>query len=209
MSFLVDHLSPLSTKGIHKLAYPTAYDAAQWPCTESTSDLVGDFIVIGSHRLRYRTDSDTVSTIELMGRLIRHARLRSTLTVGALAVSMIKASFRGLLVTAVGRTSLFAAGFAATAVGTVTLSTITGTADIENATASLRATKRMTENNFRCVGHPRPKAGLDNSHQSWQLGAIRVDGVSDMSRQQRTSVVTAAGVFFHPPQEKHYTVTKR
>ena len=82
---------------------------------------------------------------------------------------------------AVGRTSLFVAGFAPTAVGTVTLSAIAGTADIENATTSLRTTKRVTENNFRCAGHPRLKAGLDNGHQSWQLGVISVGGVSDMS----------------------------
>jgi hypothetical protein len=81
--------SPLSEKGIHKPAYPTADDAAQWACTENRSDLVEGFIVIRSDRLSHRSDTDTASAMEPTGRLIRHARLRPALSVSSLAVSMI------------------------------------------------------------------------------------------------------------------------
>ena len=54
-------------------------------------------------------------------------------------------------------------GLFATGIAAVLLPTITMPANPENRTATARAAKSLTQNNFSCRCHPRPKARLDNS----------------------------------------------
>jgi hypothetical protein len=106
------------------------------------------------------------------GTLIRHVTCGQPLPVGPLTVPVIEPSFNAPLMTDVGGTSLLTAPFGTAEVAAILLSPITVAADPENDAATLCPAKPLTQNNFVCVGHSRPKARLDISGRSWQLKAI-------------------------------------
>lgn len=108
----------------------------------------------------------------LGGTLIRHAGSGLALPVGPLTVPVIEPSFKAPLMTEVGGASLLAAPFGAAEVAAILLSAITMSADPKDNAAVLSPTKPLTQNNFACMCHPRPKARLDISCRSWQPKAI-------------------------------------
>ena len=107
-----------------------------------------------------------------MGRLIRHeifCRFCLTLPVSPLMASMISSSLRTLLMTAVRGSPLFPANFGAAAIAAVALPAVTAAANPKQSAATRCDAQSLTENIFSCLYHPRLKARLDISRQSWQL----------------------------------------
>ena len=104
--------------------------------------------------------------------MIRHAGSVPPLPVGSLTVSMIEPSFDTLLMTEVCSASLLAAPFDAAEIAAILLSAITMSAEPKDNAAILSPTKPLTQNEFACMLHSRPKARLDISGRSWQLSAI-------------------------------------
>lgn len=82
------------------------------------------------------------------GSLIRHVSYALAFSVGPLTISMIQFSFRTLLVSAIGFTSLLTAGLGTAALATVALSLITGTADPKDGAAPACVAKSLTKNNL-------------------------------------------------------------
>jgi hypothetical protein len=171
--FLVDHVSPQSMKRIHEPARPMADDAVRYSGPVNHSNLGRWFAAVygGGRWCDYRQE-DIAKERAGGGTLIRHARFSQALTIGSLTVSMIKCSFKSLLMAEVRCPSLFPATSGAAAVTTILLSPIAVATDPKDSTTTLCPAKSLTENNFACVFHPRPKARLDNSCRSWQLNAI-------------------------------------
>ncbi len=106
------------------------------------------------------------------GTLIRHAGCDELLSVGTLTVSVIELSFKTPLMTEVCGASLVGASFGAAEIAAILMAAITVAADPERTAVTLCPTKSLTQNNFVCMYHPRPKARLDISCRSWQLKAI-------------------------------------
>jgi hypothetical protein len=104
--------------------------------------------------------------------LIRHAQGGSTLPVGFLTVAMIELTFYALLMTEVCGPSLLATPFATAEVAAILLSPVAGAADPERNATTLSPAKPLTQNDFGCSFHSRPKARLDISRQSWQPKSI-------------------------------------
>jgi hypothetical protein len=92
-----------------------------------------------------------------------------------LAVTVIRTSFRSLLVAAVGQASLLPANLLSTQRAAVVLPPVTVAADPEDLATLAGTAKSLTEDNFGADRHPRPKVGLDNGDRSWQVETI-VDG---------------------------------
>lgn len=83
----------------------------------------------------------------------------------ALAVAMIEASFRALLVAAVGLAALMNACLLAAGQAAIALPAITARAQTENGVAFAAQANPQPENNLTIVGHARRRAQLDNSSQ--------------------------------------------
>jgi hypothetical protein len=92
-----------------------------------------------------------------------------------LAVAVIRTPFRRLLVAAVGQASLLPASLPSTQRAAVVLPTVTVAADPEDLATVASTAKSLKQDNFGADRHPRPKVGLDNGEQSWQVETI-VDG---------------------------------
>jgi hypothetical protein len=90
----------------------------------------------------------------------------------ALAIAMVLAPFRTLLVTAVGQAVLLLARALPTEVAAVVLSPVTVATDPEDLTTTAGTTNSLTEDNFGVGRHPRPEVGLDNGDRSWQLETV-------------------------------------
>ncbi len=101
------------------------------------------------------------------GRLIRHADLM-TAAVGALAITMIEASFGALLVTAIGFAALEAAGFFTAPGAAITLAAVTMAAEIKHRAAGREVTHALAKNRGTSDGHRFRQAALDNRRRSWQ-----------------------------------------
>ena len=97
--------------------------------------------------------------------MIRHAGLRPAAPIGALTISVIESSFEALLMAQVCRKPLLAARLDPTAITAVLLAAITMPANPEYSTAMLCPANSLTQNNFNCCFHPRPKARLDKRRQ--------------------------------------------
>ncbi len=138
--------------------------ATRWP--EQTA------LVFGDRRWRKRRREDIANRRAGGGTLIRHARFSPPLPVGTLTVSMIESSFDTLLVAEVRSASLLTATSGAAAGTTILLSPVTVAADPKDNATTLFPAKPLTQNNFACVFHSRPKARLDMGRRSWQLNAI-------------------------------------
>jgi len=104
-----------------------------------------------------------------MGRLIRHASWGVTLAVGTLPVAMIEPALRTPLVAAVGSTVLSAPGRTAAHRAAIALSAITVLTDPEHRLTSSAAANPLPQNHFARKRHARPRRGLDNGSQSWQV----------------------------------------
>ena len=94
----------------------------------------------------------------------------------ALAIAVVLAPFRTLLVAAVSQAVLLSARLLPTEVAAVVLSSVTVATDPENLIAVACPANSLTEDNFDVRRHPRPKVGLDNGDRSWQLETILVFG---------------------------------
>ena len=94
----------------------------------------------------------------------------------ALAIAMVLAPFRALLVPAVGQAVLLPARLLSTEVTAVVLSPITVATDPEDLATAAGTTNSLTEDNFGAGRHPRPKVGLDNGDRSWQLEHLLMFG---------------------------------
>ena len=94
----------------------------------------------------------------------------------ALAIAMVLAPFRALLVTAVGQAVLLPARLLSTEVAAVVLSPVTVATDPEDLATAASTANSLTKDNFGVGRHPRPKVGLDNGDRSWQLETILVFG---------------------------------
>ena len=90
-------------------------------------------------------------------------RLGPAVTVLALPVAMIKASFRALLVAAVRLPALMNARLLTAGQAAIALSTITAGAQKENGAALAAQANPQPENKLTIVGHARRRAQLDNS----------------------------------------------
>ena len=86
-----------------------------------------------------------------------------------LAIAMVLAPFRTLLVAVVGQAVLLPARLLPTEAAAVVLSPVTMATDPEDLATAAGTTNSLTEDNFGVGRHPRPKAGLDNGDRSWQL----------------------------------------
>jgi hypothetical protein len=94
----------------------------------------------------------------------------------ALAIAMVLAPFRALLVTAVGQAVLMPARLLPTEVTAVVLSPVTVATDPEDLATAAGTTNPLTEDNFGVGRHPRPAVGLDNGDRSWQLEHLLMFG---------------------------------
>ena len=94
----------------------------------------------------------------------------------ALAIAVVLAPFRTLLVAAVSQAVLLSARLLPTEVAAVVLSSVTLATDPENLIAVACPANSLTEDNFDVRRHPRPKVGLDNGHRSWQLEHLLMFG---------------------------------
>jgi hypothetical protein len=94
----------------------------------------------------------------------------------ALAIAMVLAPFRALLVTEVGQAVLLPARLLSTEVAAVVLSPVTMTTDPEDLATAAGTANSLTEDNFGVGRHPRPKVGLDNGDRSWQLEHLLMFG---------------------------------
>lgn len=92
-----------------------------------------------------------------------------TLAVGTLPVAMIEPALRTLLVAAVGSTVLSPPGFAAAHLAAIALSAVTMLTDPEHRMTSTAAANSLPQNHFARKRHARPRRGLDNGSQSWQV----------------------------------------
>jgi hypothetical protein len=92
----------------------------------------------------------------------------------ALAIAMVLAPFRTLLVTAVGQAVLLLARSLPTELAAVVLSPVTVATDPEDLATTAGTTNSLTEDNFGVGRHPRPEVGLDNGDRSWQLETVDV-----------------------------------
>jgi len=90
----------------------------------------------------------------------------------ALAIAMVLAPFRTLLVAVVGQAVLLPARLLPTEAAAVVLSPVTMAADPEDLATAAGTTNSLTEDNFEAGRHPRPKVGLDNGDRSWQLETL-------------------------------------
>jgi hypothetical protein len=94
----------------------------------------------------------------------------------ALAIAMVLAPFRTLLVAAVGQAVLLPARLLPTEVAAVVLSPVTVATDPEDLATAASTTNSLTEDNFGVRRHPRPAVGLDNGDRSWQLEHLLMSG---------------------------------
>jgi hypothetical protein len=94
----------------------------------------------------------------------------------ALAIAMVLAPFRALLVTVVGQAVLLLAHALPTEVAAVVLSSVTVTTDPEDLATAAGTTNSLTEDNFGVGRHLRPEVGLDNGDRSWQLEHLLMFG---------------------------------
>ena len=94
----------------------------------------------------------------------------------ALAIAMVLAPFRALLVTAVGQAVLLPARLLSTELAAVVLSPVTMATDPEDLATAAGTANSLTEDNFGVGRHPRPKVGLDNGDRSWQLEHLLMFG---------------------------------
>ena len=94
----------------------------------------------------------------------------------ALAIAMVLAPFRALLVPAVGQAVLLPARLLSTEVAAVVLSPVTVATDPEDLATAASTTNSLTEDNFGAGCHPRPQVGLDNGDRSWQLEHLLMFG---------------------------------
>jgi len=120
----------------------------------------------------------------------------------ALAVAMVLASFRTLLVAAVGQAVLLPTRFEPTPRAAVVLSTVTLAADPEEPATVAGTTKSWTENNFGTGRHPRPKVGLDKGDRSWQLETVNESGYLMKVCQTGNPTVSSGWVPPFPHQQK-------
>ena len=109
-------------------------------------------------------------------RYIRHANRGVAQPILALAIAMVLAPFRALLVTAVGQAVLLPARLLSTEVAAVVLSSVTVATDPEDLATAAGTTNSLTEDYFGAGRHPRPKVGLDNGDRSWQLEHLLMFG---------------------------------
>jgi len=110
---------------------------------------------------------------------------------------MILASFRTLLVAAVGQAMLLPTRLLPTEMTAVVLSPVTVATDPEDPATAAGTTNSLTEDNFAADRHPRPKVGLDNGDRSWQLETILVSGY--LMKVCHTGNPTALTVGFSSP----------
>lgn len=90
------------------------------------------------------------------------------LAVSSLAIGVIELRFRARLVFSVGLAALRQSCRMSAGVAAVTLTVITGAADIKNNAASRTSTDSLAYLNFPQGARAFLKAGLDNGRQSWQ-----------------------------------------
>jgi hypothetical protein len=121
-----------------------------------------------------RPCGDIARRSERNGRCIRHASLRTALSVFPLTVAMIETALRAVLMTTVSPAPLFPQGSVATPRTAITLTPITGAANNENRVAC--AASLLPKNNLALTRHPRRQVGLDNGDRSWQGRSIPMDG---------------------------------
>jgi hypothetical protein len=95
--------------------------------------------------------------------MIRHAAFQ-TGSIGSLAVAVVQASFRTLLMSTVGGTALLKTGPGTAGLAAVALSPIAGTANPEHGSTAEGATESLTKNQFSMDLHPVSQAGLDKRH---------------------------------------------
>jgi hypothetical protein len=109
------------------------------------------------------------------GTLIHNGNCREPLSIGSLAIPLIKSSFESLPVTEVCRSTLGATSLVAAVIAAITLAPITTTAYPENGAAPTPAAKPLTQNIICGVSHSPPKARLDNGRRSCQLNGGGMD----------------------------------
>ena len=194
-------------KRVHKPAWPTADDAIRHSGIMNHSGCMCLFAAIfgGNRREKHRRD-DIASGRFMGGTLIHNGNCRQPLSIGFLAVPLIKPSFRSLPVTKVCSSTLLPARFVAAMVAAILLAAIAATADPKYRTAPLPPAKPLTENIFSRVSHSHPKARLDNGCRSWQLSFGCVDNLSHERCCQRTPVDDTIGVSPARPSAKDYTM---
>jgi hypothetical protein len=165
---LGDHFSPRFLERIHEQAQSSADNAP-----EKGAMRIGKALRFYRSSCWYQFRRGEVARRErARGSLIRHVSYALAFSVGPLTISMIQFSFRTLLVSAIGFTSLLTTCLGTAALATVALSLITGTADPKDGAASVCVAKSLTKNNLRGARHPSLKAGLDNGQTSWQATLV-------------------------------------
>ena len=102
--------------------------------------------------------------------MIRHAGAL-TLSVVALAVTMILTPPGGSLMAAVGLPALEAAGFFTAARAAILLATITMAAEVKHRTAGRKVTHALAKDRGTGRWHRFREGALDNRRRSWQDGS--------------------------------------
>jgi len=140
-----------------------------------------------------------------MRRWIRHANWRVTLAVSTLPIAMIEPALRTPLVAAVGSTVLSPPGLPAAHWAAIALTAITVLTDPEHHMTSTAAANPLPQNHFARKRHARPRRGLDNGSQSWQVRTSLLRG--DLLRVARPGPCRCKrrGPNTPPPSRRSYT----
>ena len=158
----------------------------------------------GNRRKRHRRD-DIASTRFIGGTLIHNINCGQPLSIGFLAIPLVKSSFQSLPVTKVCRSTSLPARFAAAMAAAILLAAIAMAADPEYRSTPAPPTKPLTQNLFSNLSHSHPMARLDKGCRSCQLNDGCLDNLSLERCCQWTPVEDTIGVSPAQPSERVYT----
>jgi hypothetical protein len=131
------------------------------------------------------------------------------MAVSALAVAMIELSFGASLVPLIGAAALPPPGFGAAGFAAVALSPVAVPADPEDSVAADNRTNTLTKDHLATKIHVRPRTGLDNGDQSWQVRTSSMCGyLLKVARLSARTAPTVRAPDVSPPSTKNFISAK-
>lgn len=157
-------------KRIYKPACPAANNAVRHAGIMNRYGSVYLFVAFfsGNRRMICRR-KDPASRRVVGGTLIHNGNRSPSLSIGFLAVPLVKPPFESLSVTKVCSAPLFPASFLAAAIAAVLMPPVTAAANPKYRSALMPSANPLTQNIFSSVSHLHLKARLDNGRRSCQL----------------------------------------
>jgi hypothetical protein len=131
------------------------------------------------------------------------------MAVSALAVAMIELSFGASLVPLIGAAALPPPGFGAAGFAAVALSPVAVPTDPEDSVAADNRTNTLTKDHLAMKIHVRPRTGLDNGDQSWQVRTSSMCGyLLKVARLSARTAPTVRAPDVSPPSTKNFISAK-